>query len=104
MPDTLQEQVAREIQRWFESDEGTGHDKSFTQVADAILALWAAREAALVEALKRYGEHNDTCTRRQIGAAPPDPECDCGLDAALAPVKEIVATEEMKGGEKHDQT
>lgn len=42
-----------------------------------------ARVKELREALARYGEHSDTCMRRQIGTASGDPDCTCGLDTIL---------------------
>ena len=42
-----------------------------------------AQVKVLEDALKDYGQHTDTCGRRQIGTINADPECTCGLDAAL---------------------
>ena len=52
-----------------------------------------ARVAALEEALRKYGDHDSGCdvtVRCLVTYDPnrPEPVCDCGFNAALAPTKE----------------
>ncbi len=81
----LRERVAKEIQRWFESDEGGGHTESFTQEAERIISLVKERDAtSLTRAEQKSADvllaEEEYRLRAYLAISHQDGKCHCYTD------------------------